>query len=90
MESAHRRRENTPIKAYTRPSEFVSALAISPDGQTLFSGSHFGTIKLWNIATGKQLHTMEGHSSHVSSIAISPDGQTIVSTSDDGTIKVWR
>ena len=86
----HTGEERNTIKAYTRPSEFVSALAISPDGQTLFSGSHFGTIKLWNIATGKQLHTIEGHSSHVSSIAISPDGQTIVSTSDDGTIKVWR
>jgi WD40 repeat protein len=68
----------------------TNPIAISPDGQTLFSGSHCGTIKLWNMVTGKQLHIIEGHSSHINSIAISPDGQTLVSTSDDGTIKVWR
>lgn len=53
-------------------------------------GSRDGTIKIWDLATGKLLRTLTGHSEVVLSVAISPDGQTIVSGSDDKTIKIWR
>jgi WD40 repeat protein len=36
----------------TGHEEFVSALAFSPDGQTLASGSHDRTARLWNLARG--------------------------------------
>ncbi|WP_341732065.1 hypothetical protein [Microcoleus sp. EPA2] len=68
----------------------VVSLALSPDGQTLVSGSNDKTIKIWQLSTGQLLRTLTGHSSLVFSVAISPDGQTLVSGSSDKTIKIWQ
>ncbi|GAB1211518.1 hypothetical protein ATERTT37_000641 [Aspergillus terreus] len=68
----------------------VYAVAFSPDGHTIVSGSGDSSIKLWNAATGEQLHTLQGHSGSVYAVAFSPDGHTIVSGSDDNTIKLWN
>ena len=68
----------------------VLSVAISPDGQTLASGGVEGTIKLWNLKTGRLLHTFIGHKHHVSSVAISPDGQTLASGCHDWKIKLWN
>ena len=67
-----------------------SVVAMSPDGQTIVSGSGDNTIKVWNLDTGELLHTLEGHSDSVNSVAISPNGRTIVSGSEDETVKVWQ
>ncbi|KAI9034767.1 WD40 repeat domain-containing protein, partial [Aspergillus affinis] len=71
-------------------SSAVQAVAFSPDGQTIASGSNDKTIKLWNAATGEQRQTLEGHSDSVRAVAFSPDGRTIASGSYDGTIKLWN
>jgi WD40 repeat protein len=74
----------------TRQSGSVRALAISPDGQTLVSGSEDKTIKIWQLSTGQELRTLTGNSSGIHALAISPDGRTIVSGSGDKTIKIWQ
>ena len=71
-------------------SDWVNSVAMSPDGQTIVSGSDDQTIKVWNLDTGELLHTLEGHSDSVNSVAISPNGRTIVSGSKDETVKVWQ
>ncbi|MEH2062129.1 MAG: serine/threonine-protein kinase [Nostoc sp.] len=81
------RRQTTTLQGH---SDWVYAIAISPDGQTLVSGSKDKTIKVWNLNTGKEIRTLFGHSSYVNSVAISPDGQSIISGSYDKTIKVWN
>src|SRR4051812_9113284 len=42
-------------------SSFVKAIALSPDGQTLASGSDDKTIKLWDMRNGQLLRTLDGH-----------------------------
>jgi len=71
-------------------SGLVSSVAISPDGNTLVSGSWDNTIKIWNLRTGQLRSTLTGHSGQVESLAISPDGNTLVSGSWDNTIKIWN
>ncbi|MBD2772676.1 serine/threonine-protein kinase [Iningainema tapete] len=75
-------------------SSMVQAIAISPDGVTLASGSNDNTIKLWQLSTGKLLRTFgrwfSGHGSMVHSVAFSPNGEQIVSGSWDRTIKLWQ
>ncbi|MEG4006681.1 WD40 repeat domain-containing protein [Microcoleus sp. Pol11C1] len=68
----------------------VTSVVITPDGQTVVSGSADSTIKLWNLNTGQELHTLSGHSQGVRSIALAPDGQTLASGSKDKTIKLWN
>ena len=66
----------------------ILALAISPEGQILASGSH--KIKLWNLPTGEPLQTLFGHKKGVYSLAFGTDGQTLVSGSEDHTVKIWN
>jgi WD40 repeat protein len=64
-------------------------VAYSPDGKTLASGSGDKTVKLWDVATGKNTATIKGHTEGVHAVAYSSDGRTLASGSGDGTIKLW-
>ena len=55
----------------------------------MLSGVDDKSLKLWDAATGKVLHTFEGHSRAVNSIAYSPDGARVLSGSFDDTLKLW-
>ena len=65
------------------------SVAFSPDGKTLASGSMDDSIKLWDVASGKNTATLKGHDNDVYSVAFSPDGKTLASGSIDQTIKLW-
>jgi WD40 repeat protein len=67
----------------------VWTLAISPDGQTLASGSDDQTIRVWDVQTGQCLQTLGEHTSWVTSVLLNSNGQTLLSGSYDRTIKLW-
>ena len=71
---------------HTKP---VNAIAISPDGRWLASGSEDNTTKIWDLATGSVLRTLTGHTKRVYTVAISPDGRWLASGSEDDTVKLW-
>ena len=70
-----------PLLSFTGHSGRVTSVAIAPDGRTALSGSSDKTLKLWDLASGKELRTFTGHSGRVTSVAIAPDGRTALSGS---------
>merc|ERR1711906_60847 len=71
-------------------SHFVSDVVISSDGQFALSGSWDGTLRLWDLNTGKTTRRFVGHDKDVLSVAFSADNRQIVSGSRDKTIKLWN
>ena len=68
----------------------VNAVAFSPDGNTLASGSWGGTVKLWNLTVNQEVATLRGHAGAIGCLAFSPDGKTLVTSGLDTTIRLWR
>ena len=69
--------------------ECVRAVAFSPDGQILASGSEDHDIILWDWQTAQPIRLLDGHTDKVTAVAISPNSQILASGSDDKTIKLW-
>jgi WD40 repeat protein/tRNA A-37 threonylcarbamoyl transferase component Bud32 len=67
----------------------VYAVAFSPDGRTVLTGSGDGALHLWEAATGKELRQFKGHDRAVETLAFSPDGQTALSGGVDKTARLW-
>ncbi|MDY6940861.1 MAG: NB-ARC domain-containing protein [Cyanobacteriota bacterium] len=73
-------------------SNFLSSVftvAFSPDGSLLATGEARGEVRVWEVATGKPLLALPGHTGWVRSVAFSPDGKILASGSEDRTIRFW-
>jgi WD40 repeat protein/serine/threonine protein kinase len=73
----------------TGHAAIVTAVAISPDRKTLFSGDDAGVGKLWDAASGSELHTIKGHTAGISSAAFLAGGR-LLTGSKDGTVAQWE
>jgi WD40 repeat protein len=80
----------------------VRAIALTPNGEQVVSGSVDSTLKLWKLINDRPpnlrdweptpsplLRSFDGHTGVVMSVAVTPDGQQVISGSWDKTIKVW-
>jgi len=67
----------------------VTSLAVSPDGNTVLSGSDDGVVRLWNIENGREVGTFRGHTDAVTSVAFSPDGRLALSAGLEGSTRLW-
>jgi len=68
----------------------LDALAFSPDGRWLASGSKDNSVRLWDMEAGEQHAVLEGHTNWVWAVSFSADGTRLYSASADETARVWE
>jgi len=67
-----------------------SCFVVSPDEKLLAVGSTDGLLRLHDLASGKELHKVQGHLTRVSALAFTRDGKSLASGSTDSTIVLWN
>ena len=67
----------------------ITALAFTPNGQRLFSGSRDRAIHSWDLQ-GNSMGSLLGHRRRVHTLQVSEDGKTLYSGSYDGAIWFWN
>ena len=84
---------------YHGHTDYVFAVAWSPDGKLIASGGRDKTVQVWSVPQGAQVvdpaakgnvFTYRGHTTNVSTVAWSPDGRRIASGAWDNTVQVWE
>ena len=58
-------------------------------GRSALSGAYDGSVVLWDLSSGKQIKTLNGHADWVISLAFAPDGKKALTGSKDGLLIYW-
>jgi len=82
--------ENKHYISFQGHTAWVQAIAFSPDGKRLASGSHDQTVRLWDIDTGQCLKTLHGHTGSIQAVVFNADGTCLASGSHDQTVRLWN
>jgi WD40 repeat protein len=76
------------ICTLTGHSDCILALAMTPDGNRAVSGSK-GTLMVWDLEKGRELHTFADLPGSICSVAITSDARRAVSGSTERNLTVW-
>ena len=72
------------LRGHTRP---ILAVAYSPDGRQIATGSADHSVKVWDAATGRAVFTFKRDTF---TVAFSPDSRRLASAGRDGTVRLWK
>jgi WD40 repeat protein len=90
------------LKRFAGPGHFVEAVGFTRDGkravcsygprivEAVYDADPRCSLRLWDLASGKELQQFRGHSAPVLSLALSADGRFLVSGSADNTMRLWQ
>ena len=70
--------------------EAVGSVAWSPDGGLLATSSRDATVRIWDSASHRHVHTITAHAVEVRAAAFDPDGRVLATGSDDGVVNLWQ
>jgi WD40 repeat protein len=79
-----------PRQKFEGHTDWITGAIYLPDGQRMMTCSRDGSLRAWNLKSGKQIgEDWQDGDSGVWSIALSPDGKKVVSGSSDSGVRLW-
>lgn len=84
---------STEERRFDNNTDDIRAVAVSPDGRCVLSGSfNTNVVRLWDVQTGKLTRSFAGHTKKIHGVAFSRDGNLTASGGgdDDSTIRIWN
>lgn len=88
--------DNPGIVYQTGHSESISSIVISPDGKLGATSSSDGTVRVWDMAAGREIKRIYGFEGSRNTLKFTPDGKYLVFSFRDGSWKTaqllqsWR
>src|SRR5258707_424354 len=79
-----------PSAGTRAPGELVRSVCQSGDGRQAVSGSEDRALRVWEVASGLCLRTLQGHTAIVNSVSLSGDGRLALSGSTDKALRLWE
>ena len=73
----------------SKHTDWVTAVAFSPDGKYLATGDRIGNIHLWDGATGGVILPLSEHKKSIRALSWRSDSSVIASCGEDGTLVWW-
>jgi WD40 repeat protein len=78
-----------PAPSLFRGHEGTVCVAFSPDGKTLLTGGDDGLLKLWDVRSGRALHTIPVGQQGIVAVGFSPDGSVFAAGGRDQATRIW-
>jgi serine/threonine protein kinase/WD40 repeat protein/tetratricopeptide (TPR) repeat protein len=73
---------------YGASDKLVEQVRLLPDGKTLLTATQDGTVKLWDLRSGREIRRI-WHREPIRAAVLLPDGQRAVTASNDGFVRLW-
>src|SRR5262249_49904058 len=73
-------------RSYQKKKVSIHSFALSPKGRYLAINDENGILRLWEVASGKEVHAFPGGGGQ---LAFTPNGKFLVTTTDLTDLLVW-
>jgi WD40 repeat protein len=77
------------VRPFAGHTGSIGCVAFSADGKRAVTGSDDQTVRVWEVASGKEVLRLSGHTEEVHAVAFAPDGSRILSGGRDRTLRLW-
>ena len=78
------------IRSFGGHENTISQVAFAADGLRAVSASLDGTVRVWELETGRELLRFQKHGDRVNCVRTLHDGQQVVSGGDDAVLRLWN